>query len=142
MKNRHGIRAFLLAVALAVGIAGCKTLTPQEATAAGFDEVEAMVKTVVEDPARAVELLAILTDFEQDLDQHREEAKRLDAALFAMNADYNTTREDMEHAYDAYDRELEAMGQTFIKAVWDMKAISTPEEWEQISANKNRLGGY
>ena len=142
MKKRHGIWALLLIGVLAIGIAGCKSLTPEESTAAGFNEVKASVKTVVEDPARAEQLLALIAEFEKDLDQHREEAKLLGAVLLALNADYNATREDMEHAYDAYEREAEAIGQTIIKAIRDMKALTTPEEWTQISATKHRLGGY
>jgi len=127
---------YVFATALfALGLlSGCKSLPPAEATKSAVDETRTFISEHVADEAKAKQMIALIDKLESDLKAYDENRTAHNEALVKKNADYDTSREDMQNLYDAYKK----IAQTHL----DMQKLATPEEWAVISKPKHRIGGF
>ena len=141
MKNR--ICTILATALFAIGLlAGCKGPTQLEATTSAVDETRMLIREHVADQAKAEQMIVLVDQLEKDLMAYREIRAAHDEALCAENADYDATREDLQKLYDAYNRDIRAIGMKIVQTDLAMKKLSTPEEWALISETSHRIGGF
>ena len=133
----------LVAALLALGLLlGCKSLTPVEATKSAGDETRMLISENVADAARAKQMIALVDQLENDLMAHVEFRAAHNEVLRKKNADFGTTREDLQNLYDAFNRDTRVMGMKIARTHLEMTKLATPEEWAVISKPKHRIGGF
>ena len=141
MNNR--IYYILFAALFTLGLlSGCKSLTPMEATKSAGDETRTLISEHVADEAKARQMITLVDQLEIDLKAYVESRAFHNEALVKKNADYDSSREDMQNLYDAYNRDTRAILVKITNTHLDMKKLATPEEWAVISKPKHRIGGF
>jgi len=141
MNNR--IYYILAATLCVLGLlAGCKGLTQVEATKSAGDETRTLISEYVTDEAKAKQMIALVDQLENELMAYVEIQNAHNEALRKKNADYDTSREDLQNLYDAYNSDTRAIGMKIAQTDLDMKKLATPEEWAMISKPKHRIGGF
>ena len=141
MKNR--IYYMLAAALLTLGLlAGCKSLTPVEATKLAGDETRTLIREQVADEAKARQMIVLVDQLEKNLLAYVEVQAAHNKALRAKNADYDASREELQGLYDAFNRDTRALGMQIARTDLAMKKLATPQEWVVISKPKHRIGGF
>jgi hypothetical protein len=134
---------FLAAALFSLGLMlGCKSLTPVEATKLAGDDTRTLINEHVADEVRARQLIALVDQLEKDLTAYAKVRDAHEEALRKKNADFDASREDMEHMYDIYNTDTRAIGMKIAQTHLAMTKLATPEEWAVISKPKHRIGGY
>jgi hypothetical protein len=113
-----------------------------EATKSAGDETRTLISEHVADEAKAKKMITLVDQLELDLKAYVESRASHNEALVKKNADYDSSREDMQNLYDAYNRDTRAILVKITHTHLDMKKLATPEEWAVISKPKHRIGGF
>jgi len=130
------------AAVMALGLLfGCKSMTPAEATQVAGDETRELVSKYITDEARAKQILVLVDNLEVDLRAYSQLRVAHNEALVKSNADYETSREDLQKLYDAYNKDTRALTMKIAQMHVDMQKLATREEWADIGKQKHRIGG-
>jgi hypothetical protein len=120
--------------ALFGGCAGKRGTTPSPEEA-----LRAAIEDNVRDETRRAELLAHSERFAQILDElvaaNNETSRELDRLL----VDYASDRESFERTFERYNHKRQVLGKQTIALHFEIKALTTPTEWEAIEAAMLRL---
>jgi TolA-binding protein len=122
-------------------LAGCSSPeTPQvEANQKRIEDVIERIDETVVDAERAGEMRQIVTQLDSQLQTHEASLNAKRDAIIKANADYATTRQELEALYaEASSETREMMGQ-IKNAHFAMKELSSPEEWKAISGGRKQL---
>lgn len=133
-KNRF-MYSLLLTV-IVTTLAGCggkDAIAPVDVQAQAFEDLRTEIRAAIDDPVRAEEAIrlvdALVTDFE-DLGLKFAERNRYARQL---HSNYDTTRDEFVEFIDQMYSELQARQQAVTKRQHALIAITSAEEWNQIS---------
>ena len=140
MKVSHRLILPLLLAICASGV-GCRSLSQAESTQSALDGTRELIREHIAEPARADQMLAIVDQLDTDLDAYVVTRTGIDEALALKNADYDTSRADMQALYDSRNREYRAVVIKLSEASMALSKLATPEEWEAVGKPKHRILG-
>jgi hypothetical protein len=136
-----GFAAVLASLALTIG--GCKSHeTPQQQAQAQLDadvaSYQEQIRKIVQDPARADRLVALVSDFEKLAHQAASVVRDDQAKLVALNANYNATRADFAALFRQQDADRQALLKKALGLREQMTALTTDSEWEQLKRTREQ----
>jgi len=123
---------------LGAGCGGKTSLTPEEVTAAAFDDLRGAVAAVIEVAERREAAVALVDKLESDYRALRASVLERRTRIRALNADYDASRAD----FIALTDELEAGVRDARKATSVTQRAfmvsMTPEEWAAINKTNTK----
>ncbi len=141
-KMKEKIGPVLLTALILLGVfSGCKSLSPKESTDAAGEEARELITKHVANKSKATQLITMLNTLEDELAVFEENRAAHNQMLIKKSADYETTREDMQKIYDTFNQEAQNVITKMADVYIAMRTLTTPEEWEQITDLKHRMGG-
>lgn len=145
MRNRERTGAgaprwlvLLAALGAVVGLAGCKSLSPEEANAKSMAKLSALVRAEVDDSTRADEIIVLLDRYQADVAELVRKRADRERALIRTNADYDTTRADLEALYERIGEDTRVVVEKMAEAHQALAAMVTEEEWRAIAKKRKK----
>lgn len=132
-------KAILCVVTVLVCLVGCKT---DEKAGLQEDRTNKTIKAIqssIDDPARAKKMVAVVEAFVKDVHGIETEIKELRAKAVEANADYGTSRADLEKIYARLGGEVTKLGDTLKARSLEVRKLCTAEEWKKITASNDDL---
>ncbi len=138
---RLGVPCFLSLVVLVLLSSGCahhKGTVDNTPGQNALDALRSRVRQEIADPARSGQILALVDQMEKELDdlnrtvlQFREDYRRL-------NANYEATVEEFRKLIAESDMALRRSQQKLIETHFQIKALTTPQEWAALSMQERK----
>jgi hypothetical protein len=134
-----------IALAFALGVAafpGCSSkppLTPEQQVQADVAPLDAQIRKVVSDPARANQLIALSQEHQQLVRQNAVLVRAYRAKLVALNANYQATRADFEALFNQHEANREAMLGKVAALRERMAAVAKDAEWQDLNKINQRI---
>ena len=139
----RAIAALLIVLPVALAAAGCKHETPaqqaQQISAKENTDVaacEQRIRQVVKDPARADQLVALLSDLQTLVRDGAATAKDDRAKLAALNANYAATRGDYQSLLTGQEAQRAALFTRALTLRQRMAALVTDAEWDELKHDR------
>ena len=143
MNRRRAIHhpgVTLATLAFAVLASGCAlrkgppdpAKVQQKITAAKEAE-RALVERTVADADRAARLAELLTERDRIVAEHGDAVAAYRERMRALNADYDTTAEQLAEAVTAYNTQRFGLQTELAELIAEMKATTTAVEWKAIA---------
>ena len=126
--------AMALMLAL-VAVAACSSkheLTPEQQAQADMAAYEAQIRSIIRDPARADQLVALTNEFQQLTTDSIATIKSYRAKVAALNSNYDATRQDYETLFSDQDASREAFIKKAVAIRQRMAVYTTDAEWEAL----------
>ena len=130
------LKSAMVFAAIACAFAGCASkddVAPMEVEKQAFEDLRSEIRAVIDDPAREGEAIAMVDALSEDLNTLREKISERRQRVRALNADYDTTRADLEAFFDQVDREIKLNKRQMSEKQRALFAILTPDERLTIS---------
>jgi len=135
---RHPV---LLLAAAALAFAGCggkDAVAPADVEKQAFEDLRTEVREVIADPVREAEALAVVDALSKDLVTLRASVSERNSQARKLNANYDTPRADFEALFDQIYMEIRVNRQRVTQNHHMLMAVTTPEEWAQISKSRTK----
>jgi len=140
VRSRRGY--ILLAVLAALALVGCKkggSSAPVEPGAKWLDDMRARISEQIPDKDHATRLIALVDDMEVHVEAFDVEVVAFYEALGKLDRDYNARRADFETLIDQFSMKRMALRDGMIDVRFQMRKITTDEEWAIIADIDNAL---
>jgi len=130
-------RLFKLIIAtLVLGIAACsgnKGVSPADVHTQVFSELRIAVRDVVIDQERQDAAIEIVDQIESDIQNLHDSLIRKRAELRRLNANYDTTKEELIDFSHAIEREIQENQQRASETHQELIEVTTPDEWSALA---------
>jgi hypothetical protein len=131
--------AFALGVAAIPGCSSKPPLAPEQQVQADVANLDAQIRKVVSDPARAQQLIALSQEYQQQIRQNAVLVRAYRAKLVALNANYQATRADFDALLNQHEANRESMLGKGAAIRDRMAAVATDAEWQDIDKINQRI---
>jgi hypothetical protein len=131
VMKRSGFLCGLSALIGVLLMAGCAH--DQTAAAKKSVDLRDLVRKEVSDPVRAQQILALMEQVEAGINFQKMINQDTQKQFMRLNADYNTTPEQIQGLLDGTKESREKNRQKTLDAFFQIQALTTPQEWEVIS---------
>ena len=138
LKRRLG-QCLLLSLWILISLGCAHRQKPSIATYPWFSSLRENVVMTIQDTDRARDLVILIDDFEQVVMLATATGEGYRDELEALNADYDSTREDFMALREKINTNNLAVNLEVAGFRRAMKIILTPEEWEKIIAKQKTL---
>ena len=101
-------------------------------------EQKSLIEKHISDPGKHAQLLAILAEFEIVMKDFTAEYTQHHERMRQLTADYDATREDFESTITNFNTKYENLLKTMTAKRMEMKRLTTPEEWKEISGRRKK----
>lgn len=128
-----GLGLALLAPACALRKGPPDPAKVQQKITAAREAERALVERTVEDSDRADRLAALLTERDRIVAAHAEAVVAYRGRMRALNADYDTTPQQLAEAVAGYNTERQQLQTELAELIGEMKAATTADEWKAIA---------
>lgn len=121
---------------LAMAIAGCggkSNVSPVDHEQQAFDDLRAEIRIAINDEERAAKAIAIVDELAEELESLRRKKTERREHNRKLNANYDTTRAEFDAFVNVSNVEIRLNQQRILEIRGAFIAITTPEEWNQIS---------
>ena len=140
---RRTIKLATASVILAVftlGAVGCARdkATPAEEEEQAFADVRAKILTVIADPERAANAVAVVTAVEKSFFETRRNMEARKERFRQLNADYNATRADIEAELDRIMSDVKANQKMVTDAHRQLVDLMTADEWAAVQKAQSK----
>ena len=126
------ISIILLAVLLAA-CGGKETVSREGKQDAAFADLRVAIEATVTDKERSIEVLSLVDDFEQDVDDLRALLVLRRAELRKLNANYDTTREELSRFSKEMTEKIEENRADLLAARIQLLKATTADEWAELA---------
>jgi len=92
-----------------------------------------LIGSTVEDPAKAAQVVELARRRNALVEQHAGTVQSYLISIRALNADYDSTREDFERVITAYNVKRETRQHAIAAVIEDMKSATTAAEWKTLA---------
>jgi hypothetical protein len=143
MARRRILRLGVL-FSLVLLAAGCHKSTPAPEAYSGasvIDEERDIINEAVPDSARRAYILAILDRAEARQRQYTEDTAPLEDSLRALFRSYEATDEQLTEVYQAISEIRAAAVDDYLQYQLEIRDITFPNEWLEITGRDQRLIG-
>ena len=96
----------------------------------------------IEDPAKKIDMLALVDQAEKDLSQLDRVVQKLYADLGTLNDNYNSTPEEYQKVISGFEADRKEVWDRVADSRFKMRDLATTEEWETLTDIKKRKGLY
>ena len=125
--------AFLAGLGLMLSACGGKeAVSALDLEQGAFQDLDAEVQAIVKDPAKAVEVQALIEQFHQEFIVLRKVVENQRIESRALNANYDATMENFEAFVAANQEHMRAARERVTGAHLAIIAATTPEEWSEL----------
>ena len=121
------------ATALLAACGGKEPVAPEDVQAAAFSDLRVAIEDAVDDASREADVLALLDQFEADVAILRESMVERRAKLRRLNADYDTTREELSTYAATMESRIQDNRRQLLEARGQLVAATTEDEWDAIT---------
>lgn len=132
-------RIMRIGLLLALGLVGCKSITPEALMQKQCDENRAAIQKTIPDAERQAAMLGVIDDFEFQIraiaSESKDARKRYDAAL----RDYGTTDAQLEAIQTEMASCLERLCAASKSHSLELRKQCSATEWEKITAHYHSL---
>ena len=135
MKNSLTRSYFLLVfTALLFGSAGCagSKQSPDDEAQLAFDDLRAEMQSVVADPERAAQAVALVSELEENFVHVRQIIRARRAEFTVLYADYDSTRADIDMALDEILSDTKSNREVISRVDRQLLDILTAEERDAV----------
>jgi hypothetical protein len=124
----------VLLAALALGTVGCagKKASPLEIEQQAFDDMRAEIQSVISDPERAAEAVALISAIQQSFAATQKDIAARQAKLRTLNADYDASRADIEAQFEQVVLDIKLNQENVSEIHRQLMSILTTDEWEAL----------
>ena len=129
-------RLILLSFVLTTLLTACggkEAVAPADVQAEAFADLRAAVEGAIEDPSRETDVLALLDQVEADVATLRESLVERRAELRRLNANYDTTREELSTYAATMESRIQDNRRQLLEARGRLVAATTEDEWDAIT---------
>lgn len=105
----------------------------QQKIAAAKDAERTLVERTVTDAERAARVVELLGERDRIVAAHAEAVGAYRGRMRALNADYDTTTEQLAAAVTEYNEQRFGLQTELAELIAEMKAATTAEEWKAIA---------
>ena len=133
--SRKSINSFLAAAIVTV-VAACggkEPVAPEDVQAEAFADLRAAIEDAVDDVSREADVLGLLDQFEVEVATLRESMVERRAELRRLNADYDTTREELSTYAATMESRIQDNRRQLLEARGRLVAATTEDEWDAIT---------
>ena len=123
----------MAAISLFAACGGKEPVAPEDVQAEAFADLRATVESAIDDPGRETEVLALLDKFEADVSTLRESLVEQRAELRRLNANYDTTREELSTYAAMMESRIQDNRRQLLEARGRLVAATTEDEWDVIT---------
>jgi len=134
----HNIALLVVAAVVFAGCGGKEAVAPADVETQAFEDLRTEVREAIDDFTREAEALAVVDALSKDLVSLRESVSERNRQARKLNANYDTPRADFEALFDQIYTEIRANRQRVTQNHQTLMAITTPEEWAQISKSRTK----
>lgn len=129
-----------LLLLMVLGVAGCKStpLLPEAFIADNADATRAAIRTEIQDPARRTAMLDVVDEFDADIKAIAKEAQVVREKISAAEADYDTTRAQLQGLYDELGVPLGQLCDTAKEHSLALRQQCSEAEWKSIIADQSK----
>jgi hypothetical protein len=113
-------------------MAGCAHKQPEPEPV----DLKAFVYKQISDPARAEKILALMNQTSAGINALKETDQEVQQKTMLLNADYKATLEQFRKLQDFAAESRRRNRQEILDAYFQIKALTTPQEWEALSQNE------
>ncbi len=134
-------RSIILLLAFASAACSCGgkgTISPIEVEKQAFAELRAEIHTVIDDPEREAEVIAILDELLDELASLRHRMVERKKRTRLLNANYDASRADFDDLFEDAARAIQSHQQQITAKHRQLLAITTEEERSAISKTRTR----
>ena len=129
---------FALIVCATGGCAGKSELSPVDVQKQAFDDLRSELREVIDNPQRAAKAIALLDDLEDELMALGEKILARQTSVIKLNSNYDTTRAEFDEFFAQGSEDIRMTRQRVGKIHRAILAVTTPEEWGQISKARTK----
>ena len=130
--------ALMLVLAAMIGCSS-KHRTAEQQERADVQAYEAQIRKVVADPARADQLVALTSEFQQQAAESVATFRDYRAKVAALNSNYEATREQFEALLTQQDAHRDMWTKKVTALREQMAALTTDSEWEELKKARLRI---
>jgi hypothetical protein len=125
---------FALLVFLATGTVGCtgKKASPLEIEQQAFDDVRAEIQSVVADPERAAEAVALISAIQESFSATQKDIAAREVNLRTLNADYDASRADIAAQFEQVALDIKLNRENVSEIHRRLMSILTADEWAAL----------
>ncbi len=138
MKRFINLLFLIIALILFTACAAEDTLTPAQKEAQAFADLRSVITAEVDDEHTRADVLALLDALEAEITSMAADMVHSRNEIRRLNADYDTTREEMASYIDEASLRMLAYRQRITEARERMLASTTPEQWKAIRKAESR----
>ena len=147
LRNAYGWPSLFAVLALSVLlglVSGCgkKEKAAFEPGSKWIEDMQERVAEDIEDPAKKIDMLALVDQAEKDLSQLDRVVQKLYADLDTLNDNYNSTPEEYQKVISGFEADRKEVWDRVADSRFKMRDLATIEEWETLTDIKKRKGLY
>jgi hypothetical protein len=134
-------QALLAGVCIAMFLSACAgkdDVAPADVEKQAFEDLRTAVRAAVDDPAREAEAVRLVNQLERDLEALRARIADRRSYVRALNADYETPREDFEAYLARVAKEIRENRQIVSETQQALSKAITREEGDAIAKSHTR----
>jgi len=131
----------LVITTLVLGIAACsgnKGVSPADVHTQVFSELRIAVRDAVIDQERQDAAIVIVDQLESDIGDLHDSLIHKRAELRRLNANYDTTKEELIGFSHSIEREIQENQQRASETHQELIAVTTPEEWSALAKSTQK----
>ena len=128
------VSIFLLALS---GCAGNDKPSPADVETAAFEELRSELRSVIKDPARSEQALAIVDDLQLTFSALRDHLFDRRVKVAKINADYDASREDAIAILNEIQDEMASNQQQISMLHRQLAKVTTSREWSKLAKTKS-----
>jgi hypothetical protein len=126
---------YILVAVLTLMVAACSSSKKgvNEPAYDWIEELRSNATEAVASPDKTTSILELIDKMEIQLLDVDRVTRRYFAALEQLNADYDANRDALDGLFREYDRDIQAHRTRLLDIRFQIKDLSTPEEWAAIA---------
>ena len=128
------VSVFFLALS---GCAGKDKPSPVDIETAAFEDLRSEVLSVINDPDRSEQALAIVDELQLSFNALRTHLAERRVKIGALNADYDASREDITAAFNGIQSEMASNQQQISALHRQLAEMTTADEWARLAKSKS-----
>lgn len=129
------MKKIIMAALLLVGLAGCKTTTPEDYMKKRCDENRAAIRKTIQDPARQAAMLKVIDSFEREVSTLASDSTAVRGRYDAALRKYDTTPEQLKEMQAEMESTLERLCAAIQQHSLNLRKNCSEEEWKKITAH-------
>ncbi len=136
--SQRGSWMFIGLVFFIAGCGGKDAVAPVDIEAQAWEDLRSEVRETISDPEREAEAIKLMDVLAEDVNAFREVLTKRHERVRELNSNYDTNRAEFDAFLKQVNTEIQASQQRVSKTHRSFLAVTTPEEWSQLSKARSK----